>query len=279
MLSRVQPTVHVLGTAQDGGFPHAGCDCFSCEAARKDWTMRRLVSSIGIVGATGQCLIVDATPDFPVQIARLGEAAGRGGPSVDAVILTHAHVGHYLGLAYLGREVINADRLPVYCTRSMEQFLRGNKPWSHLVDRHDIEIQAIRPGEPLQFDGVEVEAFLTPHRAEDTDTIMLDVQGPERRLVYISDTDYFHDALVERACDADVALLDGTFYSRDEVKHRDILEVRHPAVNECFGLFREAKGEVLFTHLNHTNALLHPTRAPALPDGFGLANDGMSFTL
>ncbi|MDJ0974491.1 MAG: MBL fold metallo-hydrolase [Planctomycetota bacterium] len=278
-MSERPPTVHVLGTAQDGGFPHAGCDCFSCEAARKDRSLRRRVASIGIVGATGQCLIVDATPDFPAQMSLLGEAAGREGPSIDAVLLTHAHIGHYLGLAFLGREVINADRVPVYCTRSMEQFLRTNRPWAHLVERNDVEIRSIRPGEPLNFDGVEIEAFLTPHRAEDTDTIMLDVRGPEKRLVYISDTDFFHDGLVSRACEADVALLDGTFYSHDEIKHREILEVKHPAVKESFPLFEGAKGTIYFTHLNHTNALLHPTRAPDLPDGFALANDGMSFTL
>lgn len=275
----MDPMVHVLGTAQDGGFPHAGCDCFSCEVARTDTSIQRKVSSIGIVGETGQCLIVDATPDFPAQIAALGQAAGRGGPSIDAVILTHAHVGHYLGLAFLGREVISSDRLPVYCTRSMERFLKANQPWGHLIDRHEIEIRLMTPGEPLDFDGVEIEAFLTPHRAEDTDTIMLEIAGPNRTLVYISDTDYFGDGLVERACAADVALLDGTFYDREEVTHRDILEVRHPVVTESIPRFKDAKGEIYFTHINHTNALLHPTRAPDLPDGFGLAADGMSFTL
>lgn len=279
MLIAMEPTVHVLGTAQDGGFPHAGCDCFSCEVARTDASLQRRVASIGVVGATGRCLIVDATPDFPAQIAALGQAAGRGGPSIDGVILTHAHIGHYLGLAYLGREVISADRLPVYCTRSMEQFLAANKPWSHLIARHEIEIRHIRPGEPLEFDGVSIEAFLTPHRAEDTDTIMLDIAGPNRNLVYISDADYFDGSHVQRAKAAGVALLDGTFYSRDEVTHRDMLEVRHPIMLESMPLFAGAEGEIYYTHLNHTNALLHPTRAPDLPDGFGLAADGMSFTL
>lgn len=273
------PTVHVLGTAQDGGFPHAGCDCFSCEAARKDPSIRRLVSSIGVVGATGQCLIVDATPDFAVQIAALGEAAGRGGPSVDAIILTHAHIGHYLGLAMLGREVISADRIPIHCTRSMEAFLTSNRPWQHLVERNEIQLERIQPGEPLTFDGVQIETFLVPHRGEDTDTIMVEVKGPTKSLVYISDTDYFGDSLIERIGAADYALVDGTFYSRDELKHRDILRVRHPIVTESLPKLADANADVYFTHLNHTNALLHPTRPAELPDGFGLAADGMSFTL
>ena len=93
-------TVHVLGTAQDGGFPHAGCGCASCDGARKDPARARRVSCIGVVGESGKCLMVDATPDFAEQQAALAAAAGREPPHVDALILTHAHIGHYLGLEH-----------------------------------------------------------------------------------------------------------------------------------------------------------------------------------
>jgi len=271
-------TVHVLGTAQDGGFPHAGCACTSCEAARENPSLRRRVSCIGIVGETQRCLIVDATPDFSSQIADLSRAAGRTTRGVDAVILTHAHIGHYLGLALLGREAMSAEGVPVYCTPSMGRFLETNRPWSHMITRHEIELKTIQPGQPLQFDGVEIHAFLTPHRSEDTDTIGLDIQGPGKRVLYVSDADVFPPPLADRIREADVALIDGTFHDRDELPHREILEVRHPFVAESVKRFADAEGQVIFIHLNHSNALLSPT-PPRLAAGFRIAEEGEMFDL
>lgn len=271
-------SVHVLGTAQDGGFPHAGCGCASCEAARENPLLRRRVSSIGIVGPTGKTLIVDATPDFGSQMADLSRAAGRASRGVDAVVLTHAHIGHYLGLAMLGREVMSATSVPVFCTSSMARFLAGNRPWSHLIEREEIRVETIRPGEPLVFDGTEIHIFLTPHRGEDTDTIGLEVCGPKRRLVYVSDADVFPPPLAARIREADIALIDGTFYDRNELPDREILAVKHPFVTESLERFSDAAGEVIFIHLNHTNALLSP-QPPALPDGYRIAEEGEAFSL
>lgn len=271
-------TVHVLGTAQDGGFPHAGCNCTACVGAREDPRRARRVACIGLVGETGRCLMVDATPDFAAQQAALTAAAGREPPHIDALVLTHAHIGHYLGLALLGREAMSARAVPVHGTLSMRRFLEHNRPWSHLIERGEITCHTLSPGEALTFDGARVHAFLTPHRSEDTDTIGLEIEGPSRRLVYVSDADVFPPALAERIMDADVALIDGTFHDRDELPHREILEVRHPFVTESVERFADARGEVIFIHLNHSNALLSDD-PPALPGGFRIAEDGESFSL
>src|ERR1700682_1315469 len=86
------PSAIVLGVAQDGGVPHAGCHQPLCVEARKDPTKRRLVASLGLLDpAAGKRFLIDATPDFALQMERLG-----GLP--DAILLTHAHIGHYLGL-------------------------------------------------------------------------------------------------------------------------------------------------------------------------------------
>ncbi len=236
------------------------------------------MSSIGVVGATGRCLIVDATPDFAAQQAVLAAAAGREPPHVDAVILTHAHMGHYLGLAMLGREAMSASGVPVHGTSSMRRFLQTNRPWSHLIDRGEIVLHSLEPGAALDFDGVRIHAFLTPHRSEDTDTIGLEIEGPARRLVYVSDADVFPPALAERIREADVALIDGTFYARDELPHREILAVKHPFVTESVERFADARGEVVFIHLNHSNALLGED-PPRLPGSFRVASEGESFAL
>ena len=274
-------SVHVLGTVQDGGVPHPGCDCPRCRVARTDPKRRRRVVSIAVVGATGMTFVVDAGPDFRDQLDALAVATGRPPPAVDAIAITHAHIGHYLGLAFLGREAMHAKGLPVYGTPSVSRFLKGNRPWSHLVERGEIELRTIAPGAPHEFDGVMIHAFLTPHRGEDTDTVGFEIQGPKRCLVYVSDADVFPPNLVERIRDADVALIDGTFYSPAELPNRDILAVKHPYVKESLERLQGARGEIWFTHMNHTNPLLDPDspETRSLPKGFGVLREGAVFSL
>ena len=83
----------LLGTAQDGGVPQAGCGCERCRAAQADPARRCLVACLGLVDrAHGQSWLIDATPDFRAQIQALAEFA----PDcpLAGIALTHAHVGH-----------------------------------------------------------------------------------------------------------------------------------------------------------------------------------------
>lgn len=274
-------TVRVLGTVQDGGMPHAGCGCETCAAARRGLVPPRHVASIAIVGEEGRALVVDATPDLTAQIARLGASLGCGGPCLDALLLTHAHVGHYLGLALLGWEAMDARGLPVWCTSRMDAFLRANRPWSHLVDRGQIELRTIRPGETFDFDGARVTPILVPHRSEDTDTVGLLVTGAERTLLYVSDTDRWTPALAALTRTADVALIDGTFYDAGELPGRDLSVVPHPFVADAVRHLGGASGAIHFTHLNHTNPLLapDPARRPRLPAGFHVLEEDLVFAL
>jgi pyrroloquinoline quinone biosynthesis protein B len=272
--------LHVLGTAQDGGLPHAGCGCPNCEAARVDPWRRRRVACVGVVGVTGKRLLVDATPDLPEQIEALRRAAGAADALPDALLLTHAHVGHYLGLAWFGREALSTRGLPVRATASMAAFLGRHRPWAHLVDRGEIALEPLEPGRPFDFDGVRVEAFPSPHRAEDSDTVGLEVSAGGRRVCYLPDADRLTDDLVRRIGAADVALVDGTFFHAEELPGRDLSTVPHPFVAESVVRLAPAR-DVRFTHLNHSNALLQPEpgRRPALPPGFSVLEEGAALPL
>src|SRR6185295_7717305 len=108
----------------------------------------------------------------------------RFGGLPDAILLTHAHIGHYLGLAQLGREVLGAKRLPVYCTASMARFLRDNEPWKRLVALENIEIREIQPGVEFRLTpALRATAIRVPHRDEDSDTVAYLVAGPNRQLL------------------------------------------------------------------------------------------------
>lgn len=272
----------VLGIAQDGGVPHAGCHQTLCVEARKDPGKRRLVASLGLFDrAAGKRFLVDATPDFAEQMERLG-----GLP--DAILLTHAHIGHYLGLAQLGREVLGARHVPVLCTPSMARFLRENRPWSRLVAEDNIAIREIEPGVEVELSpSLHVTPLLVPHRDEDSDTVAYLFRGPSKKLLWLPDIDKWdrwNRSLVEMLADPDLtAFVDGTFLSADEIPGRSIAEVPHPLVPETMERFGNAppRGRLFFVHLNHTNRLLWDPAARNVVErrGFAVAREGQRVKL
>jgi len=273
----------VLGIAQDGGVPHLGCRQPLCVRARSDPAASRRVASLGLVDrAAGRRFVVDATPDFAAQVEALG-----GIP--DAILLTHAHIGHYLGLAQLGREVMGAKRLPVYCTPSMARFLKENGPWKRLVALENIEVREVVPGVAFELTpSLRATAIRVPHRDEDSDTVAYLVSGPSRELLWLPDIDKWEkwDRSIEKLVSERslLAFVDGTFFSADEIPGRAIRDIPHPLVAETvsrFGKAPAAPAKVLFVHLNHTNRLLWDAaaRKDLERKGFGIAEEGSRFPL
>jgi pyrroloquinoline quinone biosynthesis protein B len=276
------PEAIVLGIAQDGGVPHAGCHQPVCVAARSDPSRRRLVAALGLVDpAAGKRFLIDATPDFPAQMETLG-----GLP--DAILLTHAHIGHYLGLAQLGREVLDARGVPVYATPSMARFLRGNRPWSRLVAFGNIDVREMS-GEIALTPSLSVAAIPVPHRDEDSDTVAYLVRGRERRILWLPDIDKWQKwdrDLAEFLRDPGLtAFVDGTFYDADEIPGRSIADIPHPLVPETMARVEAIapfpRGRVVFVHLNHTNRLLRDGDAVAALGrrGFSVAREGQRIPL
>jgi pyrroloquinoline quinone biosynthesis protein B len=282
------PRAIVLGVAQDGGVPHIGCRQELCMSARADPSQRRRVSSVGLVDPDGSRFLIDATPDLASQIESLwgGEAPPDRQRPVSGILLTHAHVGHYAGLMYLGREALGARGVPVYGTARMCRFLRVNGPWSQLVALGNIELREITPGQEWALSPrLRVTALTVPHRDEFSDTVAFRVSGPERALLYLPDIDKWErwDRRIEDEVGrADVALLDGTFFEPAEIPGRSLAEIPHPLVSETAArLGASLRERVRLIHLNHTNRLLwEPQRLgdPSLR-GLTVARDGEVFGL
>ena len=81
--------ITVLGSGTSSGVPTIGCSCATC--ASTDPRDNRLRPSV-LVQYGGKNILIDATPDFRMQALRAGIAR------VDAILLTHAHADHILGL-------------------------------------------------------------------------------------------------------------------------------------------------------------------------------------
>jgi pyrroloquinoline quinone biosynthesis protein B len=283
------PFVVVLGTAQDGGIPHLGGAADPDLAARRDSKQRRLVSSLLVVDPANRGRwLIDATPDVALQIERADAVAPpdpsrrdrSGRPRIlDGVFLTHAHVGHYLGLAWFGREIYGADRLPVFGSRRMTDFLAKNGPWELMVRLGQIEPVTIAPDRAVALaSGLSITPFLVPHRDEYTDTFGFEIRGPNRALLFIPDIDKWEKwatKIEDRIAKVDVALLDATFFGDGELPGRSMAEVPHPFVVESLARFAKLptseRRKIVFTHLNHTN----PAALAGTPERAAIETAGM----
>jgi phosphoribosyl 1,2-cyclic phosphate phosphodiesterase len=81
--------ITVLGSGTSVGVPTIGCPCAVCHSA--DPRDNRLRPSI-LISYEGRNVLVDTTPDFRMQALRAGMER------LDAVIFTHAHADHLMGL-------------------------------------------------------------------------------------------------------------------------------------------------------------------------------------
>ena len=302
--AHIRARIRVLGTAQDGGFPHAACDCRRCSLAQSDADLRRYVASLAII-VPPEVYLVDATPDVREQLAALRDVrhppdAAQGGgvdrAPVDGIFLTHAHIGHYLGLAFFGFEAVHTRDLPVYGTASMAEFLAGNGPWDQLLRLGNIRTVTVTPGgEGVDLgQGITVQAIAVPHRHEYTDTVGYQIRGPNSTVLYIPDCDPWHawgpeyPSLGALLDGVDVALLDGSFYSGDELPGRDLTKIGHPLISDSMerleGLreAQPARQRIYFTHFNHSNPVLDPespARSQVEARGYHIADDGLEFPL
>ena len=212
----------LLGAGQDAGAPQIG--------NADDDGPRLLPSSLALIDrAQGKRYLFDASPAITEQLAMLdaiGPPAERLG--VDGVFLTHAHIGHYLGLAYFGREAAGASGVPVYAMPRMAGFLRDNGPWIQLVELANISLSPFDPAQPVNLGDVTVTPLLVPHRDEYSETVGFWISHPDQGdALYLLDIDYWPEfeglpMLVGMLPSLDHVFIDATFWDDNELPGRDM---------------------------------------------------------
>ena len=124
------------------------------------------------------------------------------------------------GLIHLGRESMNTKSIPCFVMPKFEMFLKTNAPWNQLVELKNIKLVDISNGK--EFENFKIESILVPHRSEYTETVGFIVKGKSKSLLFIPDIDKFEEMKGEQIEDlisrVDFALLDGTFFSNDELQ-------------------------------------------------------------
>ena len=277
--------IQVLGIVQDAGYPHIGCEKDCCKAVSPgDY----FVSCLGLVDKTNnKRYLFDATPDIHNQLNLLEKFSDDN--LVDGIFLTHAHIGHYTGLMYLGREGLGGKNIMVYALKRMSKFLTKNGPWDQLVKLNNISIQTISNKEFVKLsENIFVIPIRVPHRDEYSETVGYKIIGKSKKILFIPDIDKWDEwkkSIIEEVKLVDYAFIDGTFYNGTEL-NRDMREIPHPSIEETLQLFSNQpvaeRNKIYFIHINHTNPIL--TNKNGIRDlveglGFNIAQRGLKFKL
>lgn len=281
----------VLGTAQDAGSPQIGCTKECCSGFFQNPDHNRQVSSLGLIDASsGKTYLFDATPDMASQTHLLSQLEGGAKQTPDGIFLTHAHIGHYTGLMYLGKEALDAQEVNVFAMPRMEKFLKENGPWSLLATRKNILLKELVHEQPIVLsDSITVTPFLVPHRDEFSETVGYTIQGPRKSALFIPDIDkwsVWDKDILEEIKKVDYAFVDATFYDGEEINNRDISQIPHPFVIESMKRFSQLsktdKAKVHFIHFNHTNPIMTSDSKAAqtvISEGYRIARRGTTFAL
>ncbi len=261
------PFLVILGNVQDGGSPHIGCTKSCCAELWENPSPERKVTCLGLIDPINeQSFLFEATPDLPEQLKALRILTPfQNGDVPNGIFITHAHIGHYTGLMYLGKEAFNSYRTTVFAMPKMQSFLEKNGPWNQLIDEKNIEIQPLINKTYYHINSlIKVKPFLVPHRDEYSETVGFLIEGPNKTALFIPDINKWHEweeDIMEKITLVNYAFIDGSFLKSNEIKHRDISEIPHPFINETMDLFSsmpaKERNKIHFIHLNHTNAGLN----------------------
>ena len=278
--------VTVLGTAQDGGYPQAGCREACCAPAWNNKSLIRFPSCIALINPdSNKYWLFDVTPDVKQQIDMLDSY----NCSLAGVFITHAHIGHYMGMINFGLEVMNLKNLPVYIMPRMKHFLETNSIIKQLLINKNIELIQLNDDKPYDLGGVEIIPFDVPHRNELSETVGFRIIGSKKRVVYLPDIDSWDDwtdKLIDLINSNDILFIDGTFFSKTEIRQRDISKIPHPEIIGTMEMLSHLsfnlKQKIHFIHFNHTNEVLLEKSEAAksvIDKGFLLSREMQSFKI
>lgn len=309
--------IKILGSAAGGGFPQWNCACHNCAGLRAG-TLRgkpRTQTQVAFSPLPDVWFLIGASPDLRSQITAMPELS----PSVDkpgltpivGVFLPSADVDSVMGLLHL-REFQNFF---VFCTSTVERILKKESRIFRVLDR---------ASPPVQWQPLSSNRRIGCHLSENTsdaatffysamplggnypDYISEDLQRSslpadacvgflleqENKKLFIAPTISGRDAeWVKLAASANVVLLDGTFWSDEELiatgrTAKTAREIGHLPLSGPDGLLAQFPKDVtcrkILIHVNNTNPVLDEESAEhrtVLEAGFEIAYDGLTIEL
>jgi pyrroloquinoline quinone biosynthesis protein B len=302
--------IKVLGSAAGGGFPQWNCGCSNCDRVRRGLSgfKPRTQAQVAVSAAPGSWILLNASPDLRQQL--LGDPDFAPAPTtratpVSIVILTSADVDSVMGLLHL-REF---QPLYVYATSSVLRILTEENSLFRCLERSapPVKWRPLALGAPVSIGGIDCKALplggdypdyvsgaLRKNLAPEEAVIGLEFVQAGRTFLFAPSFSGKSDEWKRHAASADLALLDGTFWTDNELIDvrgggKTAREIGHIPLSGADGsiaqlanLPPERKSRRVLIHLNNTNPVLDESSDAhrAVRDaGLEVAYDGMEFEL
>lgn len=296
--------IRVLGSGAGGGLPQWNCRCPNCDGARRGapWIRPRTQSSIAVSADGHEWVLINASPDVRAQLAANPDLQPSGddarGSRMAGIVLTDAQIDHATGLLTL-RE---GEPLTVHATASVLEALEQDFPVLGILDRycgverHTIAVEAGDFGlARLALTPVTLGGKGPPYspqcgeaRADRTIALVITDTASGKSLFYAPGLDHMDEALTARMATADCLLVDGTFWSDDELPRtgtgrKTAAEMGHLPLSGADGLLRRLehlqRPPKYLIHINNTNPILDERsreRRAVEAAGVTVTHDGMA---
>ena len=239
-----------LGTGTSQGVPMIGCDCQVCLS---DNPRNKRLRTSALVEEDGFTLLIDASPDLRSQSLRAGLK------KIDAVLFTHSHSDHILGIDDLRRfNWIQNQRLPAYGSRETLERIRAL--FSYAVENDG----AVHPYTRLDLHEVigtfklgpfEIMPYTLPHGRVQTNGYLVQ-QGGKPVLAYFTDCKDVPAEARSAVRGVPVLVLDALRFTEHPT---------HLTISESIAIAREVRaGQTYFVHFTHD--VDHDVHSRELPD-------------
>jgi pyrroloquinoline quinone biosynthesis protein B len=302
--------IKVLGAAAGGGLPQWNCACANCVAVRsqRPHVRARSQSQLAFEAGEGSWFLINASPDLRYQLITTPEIhpdskRGLRNSPVSGVILTSADLDHVLGLLLM-REF---TPMRIYATRTVRSILEANS-FFQMLDRLPGQSRwiTIEPGVSFSannnlictpigltgtfpaYVGVEERASLDVSSAT-IGMLLENEQG--RRIAYLPALSSLSPALCSLLSTCSVVLVDGTFWSDEELQCIQPLtpsarSMGHLPIGgpegSLAGFADLAGARKIYTHINNTNPILNeqsPQHRAVRDAGWEIAWDGLEIAI
>jgi phosphoribosyl 1,2-cyclic phosphate phosphodiesterase len=251
----VKATLTVLGSGTSMGVPTIGCDCGVCTSP--DPHDRRTRPSV-LVNYAGRNVLIDSTPDFREQAIRENIR------SLDAVLYTHAHADHILGLDDLRPLTFHPDgkKVPLYGNAATADSIR--RVFKYIFD-NDYKFGGIAQVTmnvlegPVELFGARFQPVKVLHGDTEIDGFRFG------SCAYLTDFNEVPEGSLKQLEGLDILFLDA-------LRRRP--HPTHSTVENSLKLVERLRpARAFFTHISHD--LKHEETNATLPNGVRLAHDGL----
>ncbi len=274
--------VCVLGIAAGGGLPQWNCRCQNCLHARRlsNNKFQSSHASIAISASGHSWTIINPTPDITSQIERFACLQPRHGlrsTPIKSVLLTDGELDHTLGLLSLRQ----GSGLDIYAPNIVIDILTGDFPvkrvissyashkWIKLTDGQLIKLDDESLGLTAIAVGTKLPRYTIGQKTDQNATFayLIEDMNSGKKLLYAPSVQHWTQALNQAAKEADCIMMDGTFWTDDELVKLGISDHKasdmghislsaQPGQEGILGkLSRLSDKETFLVHINNTNKI------------------------